>query len=133
MEGVDLDWVDPKKRRYVAYTNIAGGDYNFKLKARNNEGVWNEIPYVLRIHIAIPWYKSWWAYAIYVSLFFGALYSWNRFRLNRGLEKAEALRLKELDTFKTRFYANITHEFRTPLTVIEGMANELENNPDKAP
>ena len=56
-----------------------------------------------------------------------------RVKVENEKEKSEALRLQELDTFKTRFYSNITHEFRTPLTVIEGMANELENQPDKAP
>ncbi|MEZ5039319.1 MAG: ATP-binding protein [Saprospiraceae bacterium] len=131
LEGLDPYWVNSKDRRYVAYTNVAGGTYTFKLKAQNNEGVWNEKPFTLQIHVAILWYKRWWAYASYALLLLGSLYYWNRFRLNRRLEKAEAIRLQELDTFKTRFYANITHEFRTPLTVIEGMANELENNPDK--
>lgn len=56
-----------------------------------------------------------------------------RVKIEKEKEKSEALRLQELDTFKTRFYANITHEFRTPLTVIQGMANELKTNPDKAP
>ncbi len=55
-----------------------------------------------------------------------------RVKIEKEKEKSEALRLQELDTFKTRFYSNITHEFRTPLTVINGMVNELENNPDKA-
>ena len=56
-----------------------------------------------------------------------------RVKIEKEKEKSEALRLTELDTFKTRFYSNITHEFRTPLTVIEGMANDLESHPDKAP
>lgn len=56
-----------------------------------------------------------------------------RVKIEKEKEKSEALRLQELDSFKTRFYANITHEFRTPLTVIDGMANELESNPNKAP
>jgi signal transduction histidine kinase len=50
--------------------------------------------------------------------------------LSRKLEQQEATRLKELDTFKTRFYSNITHEFRTPLTVIQGMADELKQKPE---
>ena len=54
-----------------------------------------------------------------------------RVQIEKEKEKSEAFRLQELDIFKTRFYSNITHEFRTPLTVIEGMANELEKNPKK--
>lgn len=129
LEGIDPDWVDPKKRRYIAYTNIPGGSYNFKLKAENNEGIWNETPYILRIHVATPWYRSWLAYCSYLSLLSGLLFYGYRFRLNQRLEREQALQLQELDTFKTRFYSNITHEFRTPLTVIEGMANELKNKP----
>ena len=53
-------------------------------------------------------------------------------KIEKEKEKSEALRLTELDTFKTRFYSNITHEFRTPLTVIDGLANEMESNPNEA-
>ena len=59
LDGVDPDWVDPKNRRYVAYTNVESGTYDFKLKVRNNENVWNEISSVMRIHIASYWYKTW--------------------------------------------------------------------------
>lgn len=133
LDGVDPEWVDPKNRRYVAYTNVESGTYDFKLKVSNNENVWNEIPSVLRIHIASYWYKTWWAYSLFAIITLGLFYLWYRFQLNRREEKEEAARLKELDTFKTRFYSNITHEFRTPLTVIQGMANELKEKPQKEP
>ena len=133
LDGVDPDWVDPKNRRYVAYTNVESGTYDFKLKVRNNENIWNETPSVLRIHIASYWYKTWWAYALFTILTLGLFYFWYRFQLKRREEKEEALRLKELDTFKTRFYSNITHEFRTPLTVIQGMAKELKEQPQQEP
>jgi signal transduction histidine kinase/DNA-binding response OmpR family regulator/ligand-binding sensor domain-containing protein len=133
LEGVDPEWIDPQSRRYAAYTNINSGSYDFKVKASNNEDVWNEKPTVLRIHIATPWYKTWWFYSLLILLFSIIFYYWYRIRINRRKEKEEALRLKELDTFKTRFYANITHEFRTPLTVIQGMANELEDHPTQEP
>jgi len=68
--------------------------------------------------------------ALFIS---GILFYLYRFQLSRKLEQQEATRLKELDTFKTRFYSNITHEFRTPLTVIRGMADELDQHPDKNP
>jgi signal transduction histidine kinase/DNA-binding response OmpR family regulator/ligand-binding sensor domain-containing protein len=133
LEGVDPEWIDPQSRRYVAYTNINSGSYDFRIKASNNEGVWNEKPTVLRIHIATPWYKTWWFYSLLILLFSIAFYYWYLIRINRRKEKEEALRLKELDTFKTRFYSNITHEFRTPLTIIQGMANELEEHPEQEP
>ena len=133
LQGVDPDWVDPGNHHFIAYTNIGSGNYCFYLKARNSEGIRNEKPYQLRLHIASPWYKTWWAYSFAALLIFGIAFSLYRFQLSRKLAQQETHRLKELDAFKTRFYANITHEFRTPLTVIHGMADELENHPEKQP
>ncbi|MCO6480018.1 MAG: histidine kinase [Phaeodactylibacter sp.] len=58
--GVDEDWVYAGKRRFASYTNIPGGRYQFRLKAANNEGVWNPEPYTLDIFITTPWWKAWW-------------------------------------------------------------------------
>ena len=129
LEGIDPEWVTLKNRNYVAYTNIESGSYTFKLKANNSN---NKI-YELQIHIATPWYKTWWAYALWTSLMLAMIYIFYKIQLSRKLSEKEAHRLKELDTFKTRFYSNITHEFRTPLTVIQGMADELEKHPEKEP
>ncbi|MCB0557793.1 MAG: histidine kinase [Lewinellaceae bacterium] len=58
--GVDPDWVFAGKRRFASYTNIPGGRYQFRVKAANNEGVWNEQAYMLDIFITTPWWRSWW-------------------------------------------------------------------------
>jgi signal transduction histidine kinase/DNA-binding response OmpR family regulator/ligand-binding sensor domain-containing protein len=129
LEGVDPDWVASGERSYVAYTDVKSGNYLFKLKAKNNEGIWNETPYELRINIATPWYRTWWTYFLVAFLIMSILYFIYRNQLSRKLSEQETHRLKELDGFKTKFYSNITHEFRTPLTIIQGMADELEKNP----
>ncbi|MBL7775842.1 MAG: response regulator, partial [Saprospiraceae bacterium] len=131
LQGVDPDWINPGKRRYAAYTNLASGDYVFLLRVANNEGLWCEQPYRLAIHISTPWWNTWWARLSLLALLVASLYGLYRFQLRRRLEHAEALRLKELDTVKSRLYTNITHEFRTPLTVINGMAEHIKADPQQ--
>jgi signal transduction histidine kinase len=60
LEGVDKDWVYAGTRRYASYTNLQGGDYVFKVKASNNDGLWSEKETTLRIHITPPFWKTWW-------------------------------------------------------------------------
>lgn len=131
--GVNDDWVNADADNLAAaYTDLRGGDYVFRLKIRDATGKWSEQPYELRIHIATPWYRTWPAWLLYAGLLALAVRMWLRNR-DRQLvvqqklreERQEAERLKELDNFRNRFFTNITHEFRTPLTVILGMANEL--------
>ncbi len=129
----DENWVDAAYSRTARYASLDPGAYTFQVKAANSDGVWSKEEVSLSFIIAPPWWQTWWAITLMALFISGIIFSLFRFQLSRKLEQQEANRLKELDTFKTRFYANITHEFRTPLTVIEGMANELENNPDKAP
>ncbi|MEZ5045548.1 MAG: histidine kinase [Chitinophagaceae bacterium] len=60
LEGYDKDWITSNERTYVSYTNLASGDYIFKVKATNNDGIWNNDYTQLKIHIATPFYKTWW-------------------------------------------------------------------------
>ncbi|MCP3962800.1 MAG: response regulator [bacterium] len=65
LEGFDRDWVDSGKLRRATYTNLAPGDYTFRVKASNNDGVWNEQGAALAIRVEPPPWKTWWAYSLY--------------------------------------------------------------------
>jgi signal transduction histidine kinase/ligand-binding sensor domain-containing protein/DNA-binding response OmpR family regulator len=129
LSGYSEDWILLGTRKEVSFTNLAPGNYILRVKGSNGDGIWNEIPAELKIKILPPWYWSWWTKSIYLILTIGGIYTFYRFQLNRRLSQAEAVRLRELDEFKTRFYTNITHEFRTPLTIIIGMAETIEQAP----
>ncbi len=130
LEGYDNDWISTPATAPVAkYTNIPFGRYTFRVIASNNDDVWNMHGDTLEIVILPPWWRTWWAYMFYIALIGGSIVFFYRFQLNRHLEQAEALRLKEMDAVKTKLYTNITHEFRTPLTVILGMAREAFDKP----
>ncbi len=128
LEGAEPEWAHTGFENVAQYLNLPPGEYRFKVKAANSEGVWNETPTVLRIRIRPPWYAAWWAYTVYTVLLGAAAWFFYRFQLRRKLEQAETHRLKELDTLKSRLFTNITHEFRTPLTVILGVADQAKQN-----
>jgi signal transduction histidine kinase/DNA-binding response OmpR family regulator/ligand-binding sensor domain-containing protein len=128
LEGAESEWAHTGFGNSAQYLNLAPGSYRFVVKAANGEGIWNETPTVLNIRIRPPWYAAWWAYTVYAALLGAAVWWLYRFQLRRKLEQAETRRLKELDTLKSRLFTNITHEFRTPLTVILGMADQVKKN-----
>ena len=121
-------WFEPDESWQASYSNLAPGKYVLEIIAENNAGLTSEIPYRLSIFIVPPWWRSNLAFVCYGLTFIGLLYLTYSLQLKRKLIKAEADRLKELDLYKTRMYTNITHEFRTPLTIILGMADEILNS-----
>lgn len=132
LKGHDKGWVETgAAKRYANYNNLGPGHYILEVQASNNDGVWNDPGIALPITITPPWWERWWAYASYALIIIFLGYSLYRFQLNRRLEQQEAERLKEMDAVKARLYTNITHEFRTPLSIITGMASRIKDNPGK--
>jgi signal transduction histidine kinase/ligand-binding sensor domain-containing protein/DNA-binding response OmpR family regulator len=126
--GYDQHWIETDaNRRFAHYTNLNPGWYQFKVMGSNNDGVWNQDARVLHIHILPPWWARWWAYLLWFAVLSGLVYLGWHYELGRRLTNAEASRLQQMDELKSRLYTNITHEFRTPLTVILGVNESLQS------
>lgn len=125
LEGFNNDWLytDGKLRR-ATFTNLDPGHYVLKVKVLNNNGAWSEEK-ALQINIAPPFWRTTGAYIMYVVLIAGLLYLIRRITLDRmrmrfevQQQRSEAERAHMLDQLKTKFFTNVSHEFRTPLTLI---------------
>jgi signal transduction histidine kinase/ligand-binding sensor domain-containing protein/CheY-like chemotaxis protein/AraC-like DNA-binding protein len=133
MVGFNDTWIDAGDSRTATYTNLPPGSYNFQVRGSNNDGVWNEAGASLELRILPPWWRTAWAYALYLLLFAGLLLGMRRYEMNRirlrhraEQESAHAERFRELDRARSRFFANVSHEFRTPLTLTLGPLDDLQ-------
>lgn len=132
LEGFNKEWVYAGKNRLVSFTNLKPGTYYLKVKATNSDKIWNPSPHVLKIKILPPPWKTWWAYSIYIAVFIFLLWltrylGLREVALKNQLTLSKLARQQEnkLADFKERLFTNISHEFRTPLTLILGPLDDL--------
>ena len=135
LEPYEKKWIETSADNRIArYTNLSPGRYIFRVIGSNNDGVWNEEGATLVIVITPPWWKTWWAYSLYGIALVGLLVAARRNIIHRErltsklkLEHLELEKVQEIDKVKTNFFANISHEFRTPITLILGPLKDLYN------
>lgn len=132
LEGYDKGWNEVEGRTTAYYTKLPSGTYTFRVKASNNDGVWNEEGRTLRIIIAPPLWATWYAYMLYgillVAIIFIVFYYYNMRRLLREelrVEQREKQQQQEFHQAKMRLFTNLAHELRTPLTLIITPFEEL--------
>lgn len=129
---IEKAWISARKGHFAYYTHLAPGHYVFRVTGSNSDGAWNETPVEMHIVIHPPWWNSWPARLAYLlALIWIAWQVW-RFQVRRvqlreqlAFEQRETERIKALEQLKTNFFNNITHEFRTPLSLILEPARQI--------
>ncbi|MBA6257839.1 MULTISPECIES: hybrid sensor histidine kinase/response regulator [unclassified Colwellia] len=155
LEGFDQNWIEIGKVHRTTFTNLPAGDYIFRVKGANNDGIWSEKSLALNIKVTpAPW-ESWWAYSLYIlfviMIFFFYIRAYKtklhqKAEYSRHLEKQVILRTTELTTAnhaleisqkaaqagnraKGAFISTMSHELRTPMTSILGFAESILQDP----
>ena len=128
--GYEKDWNPVSRYNAASYRNVPPGTYLFKLKGCNSFGVWSDIETTLQIVILPPWWVSHWAMMLYAIIVFAGIFLVIRLlikinRLNMAVKVEQ-----QLTEYKLHFFTNISHEFRTPLTIIRGSIEKLADMKD---
>lgn len=134
LEGWDKEWIYPGQVKTASYNRIHEGSYTLRIKSTNAEGIWNTQETRLEIIVLPPWYRTWWAYLFYLSAAASLIWMFISYK-NRQTKLEYEVRLAHLDAEKEKeltekkisFFTHISHEFRTPLTLIINPLKELVN------
>lgn len=135
LKGWDHHWNYVGKNKSGYYTRLNEGEYFLKVRCTNTAGQWKQLPLVIKITVLPPWYRTWWAYLFYVLSIGAAIYGVLIYRQRQltlkyevQLANLQVEKEKEANEKKLSFFTNISHEFRTPLTLIINPIKDLLNN-----
>jgi signal transduction histidine kinase/ligand-binding sensor domain-containing protein/DNA-binding response OmpR family regulator len=141
LDGFDKDWNYTGTTNTASYTNLDPGEYTFRVKAGNNDGIWSTKDTTIKIFVKPPFWRTTYAYIFY-ALAIGGILLYSRYRGITRIRKKFALeqerqevkRVQELDRMKLKFLTNLSHDFRTPISLIMGPVDQLmqaEGSPGK--
>ncbi|RZK39787.1 MAG: sensor histidine kinase [Pedobacter sp.] len=130
--GLDDSWYALKDRRSIIFSNLPSGEYTFEVRSSSNGVDWVLSNNKINIRVLpAPW-LTWWAIALYVIIGVGIIFAIRANELNKGklqtnlkFEQLEKQRWKEIHDLKLKYFTDVSHEFRTPLTLISGPVEEL--------
>jgi len=125
LDGLDKTWNYVGKEKKSVYTNLSPGEYTFHVKASNNDGIWNEEGAAIKIVITPPFWKTAWFTTLLIFLAIAGLYALYRSRTKLKMRQLEEAKREEMHKVQLQFFTNISHEFRTPLSLILGPLEKL--------
>ncbi len=132
LEGFDDNWVSMGSNRTTSYINLPHGKYSLHIIAGNGRNIWNDTGISLQIIIKPPWWITWWAYLIYAMILVvgfimtrALIIRKERIKTKNRIERLKQQKERELDKFKLDFFTKITHEIRTPITLIMGPIEKM--------
>ncbi len=127
LDGFESNWTYTRERKAI-YTNLSPGNYVFHVKASNNDGLWNHQGKSIQITILPPFWKTWWFLLLLIVLSGTLIFKLVQFRQGLLLQNEEVKRRQELHNFQLDFFTNISHEFKTPLSLILGPLENIIHN-----
>lgn len=124
LEGFDKDWIYTHDRK-ATYTNLNPGEYVLRVKASNNDGIWNETEQTLAIKISPPFWATWWFRSVSICTLAILLIWYIQTSREKHRQRLEDQKREDLHQLQLQFFTNISHEFRTPLSLILGPIERL--------